>query len=209
MATNEWFNQYNHEGEQGLLDDLIVESLRIHALDMKYLPRTGVNKDDTLNEYEYNTFDTAIDCEFYIKSATSFEGQGSFLEKFGMQIKDQMILTMAKRSFNSFIKPITTKERPLEGDLIYIPMIEACYEINFVETSLPFYQLGALQTYDITLELYESSHDVFSTGIAAIDDKYNGYGDANSDPYDQGSEFALTSNTILDFTEINPFTDGF
>ena len=209
MARNQYFNYYGATNEQSLIDDLVVESIRQYAHDMIYLPRTGNNKDETLNEYEYNTFSDGLDCEFYLKSASSFEGQGMLLEKFGLQIKNQMILTMAIRSFTEFIKPTTAKERVQEGDLIYIPMLKALYEITYVDTSMPFYQMGKLQAWDITLELYESSNDVFSTGNAEIDDVYNAMDNIANDPFDQGDDFEAEANTVLDFSEVNPFSDGF
>jgi hypothetical protein len=209
MASNQYFNFYTANNEQSLVDDLVSESIKQFAHDMYYLPRTGVNKDETLNEFEYNSFNTALPCEFYIKSSSSFEGQGMLLEKFGLQIKNQITLTVSVKSFKEFIKPTTLKERVLEGDLIYVPMLKALYEVTYVETSMPFYQLGDLQSWDITLELYESANDVFNTSMAEIDDTYNAMDDIANDPYDQGDDFETSSNTVLDFSEVNIFGDGF
>lgn len=210
MATNPYFNFYLQTNEQNLIEDLIVESIKIYAHDMKYLPREGVNKDDTLNEYEYSEFNKIYDCEFYIESTSSFEGQGLFMEKFGLQIKDQVSLTVSKRSFSQFI---TTNDseiiRPREGDLIFIPMLEAVYEINFVDNSAAFYQLGKMQTYRITAELYENANDIFNTGVTLIDDVYNQLNDISNDPYNQAESFELNANNFLDFSESNPFKDGF
>lgn len=209
MATNPYFNYFYANNEQTLVEDLVVECIKMYAHDMYYLPRSGVNKDDTLNEFEYNTYNTALPCEFYIKSSDSFEGQGSFMEKFGVQVKDQLTLTMSKRSFTQFVQPTTGKPRPMEGDLVYIPMIDAVYTINYAETAMPFYVLGKLNVYDINLELYEVSGDVFQTGITAIDTKYNAYANNANDPFDQSSSFEINANNVIDFTETNPFTDGF
>lgn len=207
MATNPFFNQFNSSSEQSLLDDLITESIRIHGHDMYYLPRAGMNKDDTLNEWEYSEFNVAIPCEFYIKSSSSFEGQGQLLEKFGLQIKDQLTLQVSVRSFEKFIKPVTNEKRPLEGDLIYIPMIKALYEINYLDKAVTFFQLGSLQSYDIVLELYESNNDKFNTGLPEIDSVYSAINDIANDPFDQGDELETEGETILDFSEKNPFTD--
>jgi hypothetical protein len=207
MATNSYFNQFSSNTEQTLIENLIVEAIKIYGHDMYYLPRTGVNKDATLNEWEYSEFNTALPCEFYIKSSSSFEGQGQLLEKFGLQIKDQLTLQISVRSFNEFIKPTTGEERPLEGDLIYIPMIKALYEVNYLDKAVTFFQLGSLQSYDIVLELYESNNDKFATGIAAIDDTYNAINNIVNDPFDQGDNLETEGETVLDFTEKNPFTD--
>jgi hypothetical protein len=209
MPTNPYFNNFQATNEQNLIEDLIVESIRMYAHEMYYMPRTGINKDTTLNEYEYNKYEIALSVEFYIKSSASFEGMGAFMGKFDAQVKDQITLVMSKRSFNDFIKPFTGADRPLEGDLVYVPMIDACFQVNYVETALPFYTLGKLQTYEINLELYESTGDLFATGLPYIDDKYNAKNDIANDPFDQSSIFEAKANTMLDFSETNPFTDGF
>ena len=64
---------------------------------------------------------------------------------------------------------VGTTDRPNEGDLIYFPLNNKLFEIKFVEHEAIFYQMGSLQTYDITCELFEYSHERLDTGIAAID----------------------------------------
>ena len=205
MATNSFFNFFSDTAEQSLIEDLRVEALRMYSHNMFYIPRTGVNEDVVLNEYEYNSYNSALACEFYIKSSDSFEGQGSFMEKFGVQVKDQLTLEVSKRSFNQFIAPTTGRVRPMEGDLIWIPMTKALYTVNYTETAIPFYQLGALQTFQINLELYEGTGDVFNTGITELDTKYTNYNNNANDPFDQSLDFATTANNVLDFTETDPF----
>ena len=207
MATSTYFNHFSSNTEQSLIKDLITEAIKIYGHDMYYLPRSGVNKDATLNEWEYSEFNAAIPCEFYIKSSSSFEGQGQLLEKFGLQIKDQLTLQISVASFEEFIQPITSESRPLEGDLIYIPMIKALYEINYLDKAVTFFQLGSLQSYDIVLELYESNNDKFATGIPEIDTVYTAINDIVNDPFDQGDDLETEGEAILDFTEKNPFTD--
>ena len=59
--------------------------------------------------------------------------------------------------------------RPREGDLIFLPLNEKIFQINFVEHEPVFYQMGALQFYEITCELFEYSNERFNTGIEVID----------------------------------------
>jgi hypothetical protein len=59
--------------------------------------------------------------------------------------------------------------RPNEGDLIYFPLNDRCFEIKFVNKYEMFYQLGALQTWEVTCELFEYSNETFNTGIPEID----------------------------------------
>jgi hypothetical protein len=61
--------------------------------------------------------------------------------------------------------------------LIYFPLNGKIFEVKFVEHEAIFYQMGSLQTYDLTLELFEYSHEIIDTGIAdidAIEDTYSG-----------------------------------
>jgi hypothetical protein len=109
----------------------------------------------------------------YIRNVDGFQGDGEFLSKFGVEVRDQITFTMAQRVFNEEVSKYTNESRPLEGDLIWFSLTNALYQIKYVNKKAIFYQMGALQTYDIVCELYEGNSDVFNTGIAEIDTKYN------------------------------------
>ena len=74
--------------EQTLIDDLVVESIKIYGIDTMYLPRTIGAKDDILNEDDLPTYNDAYEVEMYVKKVDGFEGEGDFLSKFGLQIRD-------------------------------------------------------------------------------------------------------------------------
>lgn len=90
-----------------------------------------------------------------------------------MEIRDQITFVVAQRTFADEVSTYTTRRRPLEGDLIFMPMTDAVYQIQYVNEKAIFYQMGALQTYDLTCELFEYSSQIFNTGYPSIDDKYN------------------------------------
>ena len=238
MATNFYFNNFGASQEQTLIEDLIIESIKIYGIDVYYLPKTSVNIDNVLNEPEYSTFGSQYFVEMYIKNVNGFDGDGEFLSKFGIQVRDQITFTMSQRSFADEIGNIISKTRPQEGDLIWFPLTQTLYQIKFVDVKAIFYQLGALQTYDITCELYESNSEVFNTGIPDIDDKYNSLSldvDAftlmtqsnNTIVTEQGLNILLETYKIevidllaqnetfeqegldfIDFTEYDPFSEG-
>lgn len=216
MATNTYFNNFYSVNEQSLYDDLIVESIKQYGHDLFYLPRIGEKEDGILNEYSFSRFEHALPVEMYIKNFSDFEGEGQLLAKFGLEIRDQMTLSLSHRSFKQFIQPTTGKERPWEGDVIYIPMTKVLYQIKYVNTSAIFYTLGKLNTYDIVCELIEFSNEQFNTGMPEIDDKYKPFENADNPSYDLESydNFAGNKNIetegdgILDFSEINPFSAG-
>lgn len=213
MATSVYFNNYNNVDEQKLYEDLVVEGIRIYGHDMLYLPRSPQGFDPVLNEYQYSNFETVCPIEMYIKNIDSFEGQGQLLSKFGLEIRDQMTLVMSKRSYNEFISPLTQGIKPLEGDCIYIPMLGVLYQINYVNSSPIFYNLGKLNIWELNCDLYEVKSDNFNTGVPAIDNKYKAYPNANDPDYDlesyddnaQNEAFQNAGNGVIDFSETDPF----
>lgn len=171
--------------EQTLIEDLIIESIRIYGLEVLYLPRTLVKKDELFGEDVLSKFEFAYPIEMYVKNVNGFEGEGDFLSKFGLQIRDEMTFTVSRRRWGEEIDVAASTPvneavgagRPMEGDLIYFPMNGKIFEIKFVEHEAIFYQMGSLQTYDLRCELWEYSHEELNTGIAdidAIEDAYSG-----------------------------------
>lgn len=107
--------------------------------------------------------------EMYIKSYDGFKGDGNFMSKFGIEIRDQVIFSMSQRIFDDEVGVITTQPRPNEGDLIYFPLNKKCFQIKYVEKFEMFYPLGKLYTWEVTCELFEYSNERISTGIPEID----------------------------------------
>jgi hypothetical protein len=184
-TTNLYFNNHAFTQEQNLIEDLIIESIKIYGIEVYYMPRTLVKEDMLFGEDTLSKFEGAYPVEMYIKSVDGFTGDGDFLSKFGLEIRDEMVLTVARRRFGEEINPEDTTPvnetegiaRPSEGDLIYFPLNGKVFEIKFVEHEAIFYQMGSLQTFDLTLELFEYSHEKIDTGITdidAIEDRYSG-----------------------------------
>ena len=103
MTTNFYFNNFTNSGEQNLIEDLVIESIRIFGQDIWYLPRTLGAVDDLLNEDDLSKFTNAYMVEMYIKNVDGFEGEGDFLSKFGLQIRDSITFTMSQRKFTQDI----------------------------------------------------------------------------------------------------------
>ena len=202
--------------EQNLIEDLIIETIRIYGHDIWYIPRTLGAKDELLNEDDLSTFNSAYMIEAYIKNVDSFGGDGDFLSKFGLQINDTMTLTIAMRKFVEDVGLYDDQVRPNEGDLIYFPLNRKLFEVKFVEHEAIFYQMGKLQTYDLRCELFEYSQERFNTGIDEIDTLLSSYvitsnnAIANVEAYDSIADnftIELKGDSIIDFTETNPFGD--
>ena len=171
-GTNRYFNQYNEVREQNLAEDLIIEAIKIHGHDLYVLPRELVSYDPLYGEDDISEFNRAIPIEMYITSVDGFTGEGTFLSHFGLEIRDQVTFSVARRIWNENVALNTEQQRPNEGDLIWFPLNGKCFEIRFVNYREFFYQLGKLHTWELVCELYEYSNERFNTGIAEIDSAY-------------------------------------
>lgn len=169
MATNFFFNNFKNSQEQNLLESLIIEAIKIYGEDMFYIPRKINNLDKLYTADDQSSYEQAFMVELYIKSVDGFSGDGNFMSKFGLEIRDQVVFSIAQRVFNEEIGAYTAAPRPNEGDLIYFPLNNKCFQIKYVNKQEFFYQLGALQTWELTCELFEYSNEIFNTGIPEID----------------------------------------
>lgn len=227
--------------EQGLIEDLIIESIRIYGHDVYYCPRKLIAKDDIYGEDTLSEYNLALPVEMYIKSYDSYEGDGTFLSKFNLEIRDQITFSIARRTFHNEVGiEGEGYDRPREGDLIWSPMVNRLFVIKYVNNSPIFYQMGALQIWDLVCEVFEYSSEKLNTGISeidAIERKFSinmstyglltsdGYYITDSDGYDivQGQysldvqsidvyadndEIELEGDEILDWSKIDPFSEG-
>jgi len=173
MATNYFFRNFSSPGEQGLIEDLIIESIRMYGVDTYYLPRTVINLSDTFREQETASFNQALSIEAYVKNINGFDGDGEFLSSFGVEVRQQITFSIARRSFDQEVGQPSRRDRPYEGDIIWFPFDAALYQIKYVDIRPIFYQMGSLQMYDVTCELFEYSNETFNTGVPVIDNTYN------------------------------------
>ena len=183
MALNPFFLQ-GSQSEQRLVQDLINEQLKIYGVEVIYLPRRIVNKDSIFTEIQSSKFSDNFAIEAYVNTFDGYGGAGDIMTKFGMSLKDELIVTISKERFEDFISPflqglpeseIEVATRPSEGDLIFFPLGKRIFEIKFVEHEKPFYQLGKNYVYELRCELFELEDEIggwdqLSTTTEAIDD---------------------------------------
>jgi hypothetical protein len=143
----------------------------------------------------------------YIDSVSGFEGQGDIATKFGIEIRDNVLLTVSRKRF---VQEVQTRfpdiTRPKEGDLIFFPLARALFEINFVEHENPFYQLGKLYSYRLTCELYNYNQESFTTGNTDVDAIVTEH--LPADLTDENTLLDTLDNSLIDFTETDPFSEG-
>ena len=169
MATNFYFNNFSNSQEQLVLENIIIEAIRIYGQDMVYIPRVIVDKDEIYGADDISKYESNYEIEMYIKSVDGFSGDGNFLSKFGLEIRDQVVFSVAQRIFDQEVGSQSTQLRPNEGDLIWFPLNQKLFKIMYVNKFEMFYQLGALQTWEMTCELFDYSSEILNTGIEEID----------------------------------------
>lgn len=204
---------------------------------MYYLPRTILHRNEVFREQDSASFNASYQVEMYLKSFDKWGGDGKFLSKFGLEIRDEVIFTVAFRTFTNEVTTLNGQTRPNEGDLIWLPLNKKVFQIKFVDHESIFYQMGSLQMYDLTCELFEYSNETFNTGIPEIDNKYiaystdmgdyslmtedgleltDSYGNVivqnySVDSIDDQSQIDVFTNEVadfVDFSEGNPFSEA-
>ena len=175
MPTNFYFQAgapVGRSSEQLLMEDLIIECLKIYGFDTYYMPRQSSNEDLILGEDTLNNFTNAYPLEMYMQNVSGFEGDGDLMTKFGVEIRDTVTFLVSRRRWDEVVArsgnaQLTT--RPAEGDIIYFPLTKAYFEIRRVEAKDPFFQVGKLYVYKLQCELLQYSSERFDTGVDEID----------------------------------------
>ena len=179
MATNVYFNPFPTNqitSEQLLVEDLLIEALKIYGMDVFYLPRESRSSVDMLYGEDVNKqYVTAYPIELYLENVTGMDGEGDFISKFGLEIRDEISLLVSRRRFAATVP----QTRPKEGDLIYVPLVQNFFELTFVEhenNQAMFYTLGRgrganVYVYALKLKQFVFSNEIIETGIKEIDDQ--------------------------------------
>ncbi len=179
MPVNQYFNFFPDHitSEQLLVEDLVIEALKIHSMDVYYLPRESRDQIDKLmGEDQLKTFGSAYTIEVYVENVSGMEGEGDLISKFGLEIRDEMTVLVSRRRFNFTIPNLT---RPREGDIIYMPLVQNFFEITFVEhedNQAMFYTLGRgrggnVYVYALRLKQFVFSNEQISVGTDEVDDQ--------------------------------------
>jgi hypothetical protein len=179
MATNVYFNPFPTNqitSEQLLVEDLLIEALKIYGMDVYYLPRSSGDEVDYIYGEDSNKqYTAAYPIELYLENVTGMDGEGDFISKFGLEIRDEISLLVSRRRFAATVP----QKRPNEGDLIYVPLVQNFFEISFVEhenDQAMFYTLGRgrganVYVYALKLKQFVFSNELVSTGVAEVDNQ--------------------------------------
>ena len=164
-----------------LVEDLVIESLKIYGLDVYYLPRTTRDEVDYLfGEDSLKEYRTAHPIEMYLENVNGYDGEQDFISKFGLEIRDEMTMLVSRLRFRYAVNGYT---RPREGDLIYVPLLNGFFEITYVEnenSQAMFYTLGRgrggnVYLYALRMKQFYFSNEIIDTGVKDIDNNIRGY----------------------------------
>jgi len=178
MATNVYFNPFpkNITSEQLLVEDLLIEAMQIYGMEVFYLPRSSRDQVDFLyGEDTLKQYTEAYTIEMYLEDVTGMDGEGDFISKFGLEIRDEVTLLISRRRFAATVP----QKRPQEGDLVYVPLVQNFFEITFVEhenNQAMYYTLGRgrganVYVYALKMKQFVFSNEIIETGIKEVDEQ--------------------------------------
>ena len=220
MARNIYFSE-SLRSEQNLYEDIVIESLKIYGQDVFYLPRDIVNEDTILGDDIPSRFNSSHIIEMYIENTEGFDGEGDLFTKFGVEIRDEATFVVSRRRWSAAVKQMDTEVtavRPLEGDLIYLPMTKKLFQITMVEHEQPFYQLQNLPVFKLRCTLFEYNDEDLDTGVTDIDKIEKDYAytyiltlNRNSDFIEAGHKATMILDSASSLTmtgEVTKFSDS-
>lgn len=185
--------------EQGLIQDLINEQLRMYGVEVHYLPRQFITEKTVIREVIESEFNNAYPIEAYVDTYDGYGDNPTILSKFGIQALNEITLIISRERFKNYISPlikdqpnIKVSSRPKEGDIIYFPLGNRLFEIKYVEHEKPFYQLQGLYTYQLRCELFRYEDELIDTNIDEIDELIGGNESTDSDKVPAGNVINLT-----------------
>ena len=152
-VLNPYVNFHNHFNTQALFDTLVAESIQMRGVKCYYVPREYIKPDYVFGEDLQSKFTKAWQFAAYINSFEGYEGGNTFYSKFGMQVNDEITMSVNPGLF----KHQVDGQEPKEGDLIYFTMDNSLFEITWVEPYDPFYQVGRNAIRKITAEKFQYS----------------------------------------------------
>mgnify|MGYP000650408079 FL=1 len=181
--------------------------------------------------------------QFTIEDGTDTTGGSILIESGTIDNLDNAVVFEGSDFYLLNETDATDSDRPLEGDLVFHPIMKKLFQVNFVDHDQPFHQLDNNPVYKLQCRTFDYSSERLDTGISDIDaieealsvDTLNYQftleestsgetllletehwliqedyivGDGVIDKTSQNELFDRLDDTVLDFTESNPFGDA-
>lgn len=208
-VLNPYVNFYEYDNVQTLQDCLVAESIQMRGVECYYLPSQWVNKDELFGEDPSRKFEKAWKFAAYLDSFEGYSGANTFFSKFGMQVNDEITITVNPNLF----KHQVDGQEPKEGDLFYFDMDHSLFEIVWVEPYNPFYQVGTNAMRKITAQKFIYSGETIKPTLQVNEginipefdeldlmplDELNGKSDIKIDQYIEDEEINSEASEIID-----------
>jgi len=195
--VNHYFNVLGGKTEQKMVEDLIIEAIRSKGMKVYYIPRTLVKFDPVFGEDPLSKFEKYFPIEMYFDNPAGdgFGGDRYLISKFGLEMRETANFIVSRRRFNQSvlvdgygsvpftsqaearnawnqqhnISTASTEVRPMEGDLIYVPITNDLFQISFSEHESVFYQIGYRYIWRVDVQKFDYSSEKLDTGISEVD----------------------------------------
>lgn len=162
MATNPHFSNRGIPSELDMSEDLIIEGIKAHGVDVMYVPRMLNSIDRITNEVTHSSFERSFTVEMRVEGFEGYSAANHVLDKLGLSFAAHSIsMWVSKRRFREEVpaEVLTVDGRPNEGDLIYIPHVGALMEIRGADHEDPFKSGGKIHVYKLDCEFFKSSSE--------------------------------------------------
>lgn len=169
MAKNPYFKI--NPIENRLYEDIVIEMIKIYGYDVVYMPRKYQKQDKLLGEDVLSKFNKIYEIEMYYPTVNGPSGS-DYLTKFGIEIQEVHDLVVSKKRFRQLIGAKEGIERPIPGDLVYLPLTNSLLEIKSVDDADPEVQFNPLDkspVYRIVTQNFVYSYEEIDTGVPIID----------------------------------------
>ncbi len=108
--------------------------------------------------------------QFTIEDATDTDSGGSILlESDTIDMSGDAVTFEGSDFYLLSETDATDADRPLEGDLVFHPVLKKLFEVNFVDHDEPFHQLDNNPVYKLQCRTFDYSSERLDTGISAVD----------------------------------------
>lgn len=229
MALNPYFDNKKVAGTQRLIDDMTREAIKATGIDVIYIVKTVDNIDSIFGEDNSSKLKHGFIIEMYSQNVKTFDGnEKDIISKFGVEMKDNVSLVVSKSRWIEEASKLPEvqnrlhpRSRPMEGDIIYLPYAPASrnlYEIKFVDHENMFFQQGDYYTFRLDCELFKYSMEDMETGFDDVDNMKNQFTKTITDEngtyimdinkISDNTSIQTGVNSYIDFTEIDPFSEG-
>ena len=207
MAVNKYFDFSTNTKEQDFFESFVVESIQMTGMDIYFFPR-NCEIDPVLRDPFKSEFKNYYVVEAYFHNVEGFGGENDVMTKFGFQQLDTVEVSIAKKTWRDLKIP-GRENRPLEGDIIFLPLTKSFFQIGRVEHEVPFWQLGRYNVFRLMCNLYTNGYDeIFDT-----DNEFFNAG-ANANNKFELERLSAINNAVqekgdvlFDFDEKNPFSN--